>query len=135
VPNSWPALPTICAPATGELRASTTVPEIVPCCARPGGDGRNQSNAESIRAVRSKAAKIRGSNYRIIRYLPPSGLSSGYACLGYGMVIFARASAHADGAYDLAVTLNWNPTGEDHNLAVVRSVNTEELLSRLRVLA
>src|SRR5450631_3138340 len=110
---------------------------MVPCCACPGERGGNKSNADSSMAqqqVRSKAAKIRGSNYRIIRYLPRSGFSGGNAGFGYGMIVFTGTSADADGAYHLSATLNRNATREDHDLAVVRSVNAKELLTRLRIL-
>jgi hypothetical protein len=44
-----------------------------------------------------------------------------------GVILFARAAAHANGAYHLAFFLDRNAAGKDHNFSIVRSVYAKEL--------
>src|SRR5579859_6354436 len=49
------------------------------------------------------------------------------------MILVARAAAYADCADYFAILLEGNAAGEDHDLAVVGGVNSEELAPRLRM--
>jgi len=49
------------------------------------------------------------------------------------VVLRSRTAADADGPDDLAILLERDAAGEDHYLAVVGGVNTEELIAGLRV--
>ncbi len=55
------------------------------------------------------------------------------ACLCDGLILLARTAADADGADHVAVLLQRNAAGENHDAAVIGTVNAEELLARLRV--
>src|SRR5581483_43765 len=55
------------------------------------------------------------------------------AGFGHCMVLVSRSPADADGANDLSILLQRYATGEDHDLAVVRRMDSEELSSGLRV--
>ena len=56
-------------------------------------------------------------------------------CAGFGdrVILFAGASADADGAYDFAFFLQGDAACEDHDLAVVGGVDAEELVAGLGV--
>lgn len=54
-------------------------------------------------------------------------LEGGCAGLGDGVVLIARASAHSDGADDLAIFLERDSTREDHDFPVIGSMDTKEL--------
>src|ERR1017187_2173555 len=56
--------------------------------------------------------------------------SSGF---GNRVVLFARATAHADGAHNFSVAFQRNASRKDHDFAVVGDMNTEELSARLRM--
>jgi hypothetical protein len=62
-----------------------------------------------------------------------NALERGCTGFGDGVVLIARAAAHADGTHNLAATLQWDAAGEDHDLAVVRGMDAEKLPARLRV--
>src|SRR5438093_8732916 len=64
---------------------------------------------------------------------PPYNLKGCRASFRYRVVLIARAAADADSAYDFAVLPQWNPAGENHDLAIVRGVDSEELPARLRM--
>src|ERR1700722_1579089 len=49
------------------------------------------------------------------------------------MVLSARAAADTDGANHLAIFLQRNSAGENHDLAVVGSVDSKKLLAGLRM--
>src|ERR1700742_5228128 len=55
--------------------------------------------------------------------------------LGHRLVLLGAAAADADSANDLAVHLDRDATGEDHNPCIVRYVDPEELVFRLAVAA
>src|ERR1700759_3725443 len=56
-----------------------------------------------------------------------------HPCLGDGDVLYLRAGADADGADNLAVELQGNAAGEDHDLADIGNVNSVELATGLRI--
>src|SRR5664280_111213 len=60
-------------------------------------------------------------------------LERGCASFGDGVVLLARATAHADRAHDFSAAFQWNASGEDHDLAIVGDMNAEELSARLRM--
>src|SRR5947209_8485315 len=64
---------------------------------------------------------------------PPSNLKGCRASFRYRVVLIARAAADADRADHLAVLLQRNPTGENHDLAIIGGVDSEELPARLRM--
>jgi hypothetical protein len=47
------------------------------------------------------------------------------------MILVARSTADANCSDDLSILLQGNAAGENHDLPVVGSVNTEELSTRL----
>ena len=49
------------------------------------------------------------------------------------VVLIARTTAHADGANHLAIFLQRDAAGKDHDLAIIRGMDAEELPARLRV--
>ena len=53
--------------------------------------------------------------------------------MSYGVVLIAGASGDADGADYLAVLLDGDAAGEDHDLAIVGGVDAEELIAGLGV--
>src|ERR1700743_2471254 len=55
------------------------------------------------------------------------------ARFGDGMILVAGTATDSDGTDDLAVPLERNAPGEDHDLSIVGSVNAEELSAGLRV--
>src|SRR5882762_7912834 len=65
--------------------------------------------------------------------ISPHNLKSCRSSFRDGVILVARAATDADSAYYLAVLLQGNPTGENHDLAIIRSVDSEELPARLRV--
>src|ERR1700674_3361674 len=89
------------------------------------------------------AAISRLASRSTIRKTPPltrnqpsnskNALERGCTGFGDGVVLIARAAAHADGTHNLAATLQRDATGEDHDLAVVRGMDAEKLSARLRV--
>src|ERR1022692_2992703 len=56
--------------------------------------------------------------------------SSGF---GNRVVLFARATAHADGAHNFSVAFQRNAARKDHDFAIVGDMNAEELSARLRM--
>src|SRR5260370_3140184 len=64
----------------------------------------------------------------------PAGLESGGAGRGDGMILIAGATADANRADYLAIQLQRDAAGKNHDLAVVRNMNAEELAARLRML-
>jgi hypothetical protein len=44
------------------------------------------------------------------------------------LILLSAATAHANPSYNFAVLLEWDATGKDHHLAVVRDVDSEELV-------
>lgn len=55
--------------------------------------------------------------------------------LGYRMILLTGAAGNANGPHNFGIALYWDATAKDHDLAVVRGVDTEELVAGLRVLA
>lgn len=53
--------------------------------------------------------------------------------LGDGMVLIAGAAAHPDCSHNFATPFKRNPTGKDHDFALVGSVNSEKLSAGLRM--
>jgi len=49
------------------------------------------------------------------------------------VILVSRSAADSDRSNDLSILLQWNTAGEDHDLAVVGCMNTEELTTGLRV--
>src|SRR5271165_6006490 len=76
---------------------------------------------------------VRGSGSRPDRGCRTGSLERSRARFGDGMILLAGPSADANGPDDLTVLLEWNAACEDHDLAVVRGVDTEELAAGLRV--
>src|SRR5215469_1255990 len=58
-------------------------------------------------------------------------LIGGCTSFGDRLVLIARATADADGADNLSVPLQRDASGENHDLAVVGSVDAKELSARL----
>src|SRR5664280_2638752 len=52
---------------------------------------------------------------------------------GDGVVLLARATAHADGAHNFSIAFQGNAPGEDHDFAIVGDMNAEKLSARLRM--
>ena len=52
-------------------------------------------------------------------------------CFGHDLILFAGTATDPDGSYHLAVLLQRNSPGENHNLPVIRCVNAEKLPARL----
>ena len=72
----------------------------------------------------------KGAPERSLEFIP-SDLKSCCACLGDRVILFAGASADADGTDYFSFLLEWDAAGEDHDLAVVGGVDAEELISGL----
>jgi hypothetical protein len=54
-------------------------------------------------------------------------LECGSASRSDGLILIAAAAADADCAYYLALPFQRDSASEDHDLAVIRGMNTEEL--------
>ena len=52
--------------------------------------------------------------------------------LGDRLILLSRSSSHADRTHDLVVLSERDASGEDHDASVVRGVNAEERVPRLR---
>src|SRR6266513_3518826 len=63
----------------------------------------------------------------------PQGLKCCRAGFRYCMVLVSRAAADTNGAFDFSALLQRNPTCKNHDLAVVRGMDSEELSTGLRV--
>ena len=77
-------------------------------------------------AVGAALALLPQPDFAITGRLP---LNRRHSCLGDAMVVLSRPSADADSTHHMSSALNGNPTSEDHDLAVVRSVDPKELLA------
>src|SRR5205814_1128314 len=55
------------------------------------------------------------------------------ACRSDGMILIAGTAADTNRTDYLAIQLQWDAAGKNHDLAVVGGVNAEELASRLRM--
>src|SRR5260370_19525731 len=64
----------------------------------------------------------------------PAGLESDGAGRGDGMILIAGSTADANRADYLAIQLQRDAAGKNHDLAVVGNMNAEELAARLRML-
>jgi hypothetical protein len=64
------------------------------------------------------------------RLAPNSDLPKLQGCrtgLGHSVVLVPGASAYADGSNNFAVNFQRNATGEDHDLSIIRSMDSKEL--------
>ena len=82
-----------------------------------------------------KAANMAAFRFRVKEKLitKPEKLERGCAGFGDRVVLVARATAYADGSNYLAAALQRDTAGEDHDLAVIRGMDAEELPTRLGV--
>src|ERR1700676_3376129 len=64
----------------------------------------------------------------------PPGLERGGAGHGDGMILIAGTTTDANRPYYLAIQLQRDAAGKNHDFAVVRNMNAEELAPRLRML-
>lgn len=53
------------------------------------------------------------------------------AGFGYGVILISGPTTDADRTNDFAVSLQWDTAGENHDLAVVRGMDSKELAPRL----
>jgi len=70
-----------------------------------------------------------GARYRFLAKRFESRFGCGGAGLGDRVVILAGASTDADRAHHLPATLDGNAASKNHDLAVVRGMNSKKLLA------